>query len=371
MPSYRSPSPRAEPAPGPTSHRWLLLLCIPAAVIAAALGLRSLLHPERISAFLISQAQKATGLELSLARAADVGLWPDLHVQLAGLSARVPGAERPILRVERVEASLPWSMLRSSDIRLSGLRLIEPQLDLVALEDYLDRSAEVGPPAPLRLPALDAPLEVRQGRIDGDDWALRDLDISLPALHEGTRSHLSVRAQWAPAGSGTPQRFAFRLGAVPRSEGASLHLGQIELDLALDAMPEWRPRVEGEMGWSRSGTLRLDLATSLPNWPPGWPELPLPPDELVPIDMTLRYAGDTDFTGQLDFTALRGEDGLRASLSLNDTLAWLQGRRADLLPPAQGTLEMPRLEYGGVQASGVRLRLQSDADARGAEDSAQ
>lgn len=87
MPSFPNRSPRADPAPKRSGHRWLLILLLPGLVIAAALGLRALLHPDRISAFLLHQTQMSTGLELTLERPADVGLWPDLHIQLTGLDA--------------------------------------------------------------------------------------------------------------------------------------------------------------------------------------------------------------------------------------------------------------------------------------------
>lgn len=357
--SSPNPSPRPEAAARPR-RRWLLVLLLPGLAIAAALGLRALLHPERISDFLLQQGQQATGLELSLDRPADVGLWPDLHVQLTGLGARAPGAAQPLLRAERIEAALPWSMLRNQDITLLGLRLISPQLDLVALQDFLDRDDDIGPPAPMRIPTLDAPLEVRDGRIAGDGWALEQLDLTLPALHEGARTSLGASALWVSGTDSAPaagQRFALQLAAVPHSDGSTLRLDQIALDLVLDAVPQWRPRIEGIVSWNPSGTLALALTSQIAAWPADWPALPLPPGDADATVLALAYSGDAALTGLATFSLWRDDDGLRGALTLHDTLAWLGGKERGLVPPAEGEIRIPRLEYEGIQAEGIRIRL--------------
>lgn len=352
-------------------RRWLLVLLLPGLAIAAALGLRALLHPDRISAFLLHQAQQATGLELTLDRPADVGLWPDLHVQLTGLSARGPGATRPLLRAERIEAALPWSMLRSQDITLLGLRLVSPRLDLSALREFLDRGENVGPPSPMRIPTLDAPLEVRDGRIEGDGWTLNKLDLTLPALREGARIDLTARAEWLAGGTDRPragQRLVLQLGAMPHGDGPTLRLDQITLDVAIDAMPDWHPHIEGIASWNPAGTLALALTSQIAHWPPQWPALPLPPVEDLPVVLALAYAGDTTLTGLATFSLWRGDDGLRGTLALHDTLTWLGLRGAGLVPPAEGEINIPRLEYEGIQAEGVRVRLMPNGAADEAKD---
>ena len=352
-------------------RRWLLVLLLPGLAIAAALGLRALLHPDRISAFLLRQAQQATGLELTLDRPADVGLWPDLHVQLTGLSAREPGATRPLLRAERIEAALPWSMLRSQDITLLGLRLVSPRLDLSALREFLDRGENVGPPSPMRIPTLDAPLEVRDGRIEGDGWSLDKLELTLPALREGARIDLTARAEWLAGGTDQPragQRLALQLGAMPHGDGPTLRLDQIALDVAIDAMPDWHPHIEGIVSWNPAGTLAFALTSQIARWPPQWPALPLPPAEDQPVVLALAYAGDTALTGLATFSLWRDDDGLRGALTLHDTLTWLGRRSAGLVPPAEGEISIPRLEYEGTQAEGVRVRLTPSGAADEAKD---
>ena len=111
-------------------RRWVWLGVLPALVLLALLGARALLEPERLSAFLLREASQATGLQLALSQPADVGFWPDLHLELGGLTATAPGATAPLLRVAQVDAVLPWSALDSDALQVRSLRLVSPQLDV-------------------------------------------------------------------------------------------------------------------------------------------------------------------------------------------------------------------------------------------------
>ena len=336
-------------------RRWLIPLILLALAVIAFLILRALLQPERLSAFLLRQAEQATGLELALDSPADIGLFPDLHIELDGLRAQAPGAEQPLLRVARVEAALPWSSLRGGDITLLGLRLRSPQLDLPATLEFFARDTDAGPPPPLRLPQLDAPLEIRDGRINAEGWSLQALDLTLPSLHEGRPTRLSLRGRvQLEQGSHT---LALELATTPRADGDQLHLSPLTLDLVIDALPAWRPHVEGELRWNPAGLLTFDLRSLIAPWPDDWPPLPLPPADDDAVALALRYDGDSALSGRLDFSLLRGEDGLRGQATLNQTLAWLGSGRDSPLPPAQADIDIPRLEYGPVQASGIRIRL--------------
>jgi uncharacterized protein involved in outer membrane biogenesis len=146
-------------------RRWLIAFAVLLVLAAAALWLRSLLQPERLSAFLLQRASQATGLQITLDQPARVGFWPDLHLELDGLSARIPGESSPLLTAQRVETALPWSALRSETLQLQGLRLFQPELDIDAMQRWLASRQTDGPPAPFQLPELDAPLSVEEGTI--------------------------------------------------------------------------------------------------------------------------------------------------------------------------------------------------------------
>ena len=129
--------------PARRRRRWLWLGVLPALLLLAVFGVRMLLEPARLSAFLLKQGAQATGLALTLAEPADVGLWPDLHLELHGLSA-ANGPAR-VLFVDRVDAVLPWSSLWADALQIRELRLVAPRVDVPAAKAWLaSRPAKAG-----------------------------------------------------------------------------------------------------------------------------------------------------------------------------------------------------------------------------------
>ncbi len=340
-------------------RRWIVLLVFGGLLLAGFFTLRFFLQPDRISALLLKRIEASTGLEVRLQRPADIGLWPDLHVELAGLDVRAPDADSGFLHVERVELALPWSTLRSGkDLHVGRLRLIKPDLDIPALNQFLAGRMVDGPPAPLQIPNLDAPLEIRDGRIRGDGWRLEKLLFKLPFLREGMPLLLDTGGVLALDAS--EHRFALQLATTPTIQGSAVRLEPLSLDLVIDSLSSWRPHIEGSVLWYSAGALDLDLQSQIPSWSTDWPALPLPLEsEAAPVAITLRYKGDTALRGEAEFTLVRGEDGLRGQLKLNDTLEWLgTDNHTSPLPPMEGEIEIPRLHYEGIEATGVRVRLQ-------------
>ncbi|HET9047908.1 MAG TPA: hypothetical protein VFN29_02925 [Chiayiivirga sp.] len=337
------------------SRRWLIPLVLIGLIMAALLAVRSLMQPERISALLLTQLQTATGFEFRLQRPADVGLWPDLHLALEGLDVRASGAQSPFLRVTRMDLALPWSVLHDdSGLHIRRLRLIEPELDLRVLADVLSHRGDAGPPAPLRIPRLDSPLQIRDGIVRGEDWRLEAVSATLPALRERTPARLEAQAILVAGDS--RQAFALQLATTPDSDGTRLTLMNIRLDLQLDALPDWQPRIEGHMAWQPAGALDFTLQTRVAPWPASWPALPLPESD-APTAISLRYQGDSALTGDLQFSLLRDDEGLRGQMRLNDSLAWLGSPHDSPLPPVVGQVEIPRLQRDGVEATGVRISI--------------
>jgi len=337
------------------SRRWLIPLVLIGVIMAALLLVRSLMQPERISALLLTQLQTATGFEFHLQRPADVGLWPDLHLALEGLDVRTPGAPTPFLRVARMDLALPWSVLRGDDrLHIRRLRLIEPDLDLPALAEVLGHRSDAGPPAPLRIPRLDSPLQITDGLVRDADWRLEALSATLPALRESTPAQLEARAVLVAGDSRQP--FALQLETTPDSDGTRLNLTNIQLDLQLDTLPDWQPRIEGHVAWQPAGALDFELQTEVASWPASWPAPPLPASNAATA-IRLQYQGDSALSGDLRFSLLRGEDGLRGQVTLNDSLAWLGSPHNSPLPPLVGQADIPRLQIGGVEATGVKISI--------------
>lgn len=248
-------------------RRWLLLLT-PLLLLALGLGgIRLLLKPERVSQFLIEQAQQASGLQLQLAEPARLGLWPDLHVQLDGLSVRAPGAEKPLLHVQRVEAALPWASLRGDTITLRGLRLLAPHLDLPALQAFLnaDDAKAGGDESRLMLPQLDAPFALEQGQILGDGWQVQALELHLPGLHEGRPTTLQASGRLRLDAQALP--FALVLQTTPHTRPDALRLEPLQLDLRSDLLPGGNWPLQGWLQWQPAGRLETELTSELARWP--------------------------------------------------------------------------------------------------------
>lgn len=346
-------------------RRWFWLLLLPALLLASLFVLRYLLQPDRMSDFLLQQASQATGLSLTLGEPADIGLWPDLHLELGSLTATAPGAITPLLQVERVDVVLPWSALRADTIQLRSLRLQSPVLDTEALSQWLQSRDPTGPPAPLQLPRIDAALAITSGRIQGAQWALAGLDLSLPFLRVGAPVNLRASGR-IEAGARDAIPFALEMVATPAQDGGGLRLDALSLALrSAWASPPWL-QVEGQVALPSIDALQLDLVATLPEWPADWPALPLPTTaDVDEVGIDIDYRGSTTLQGNLVLQLVRGEDGLRGELRIGDLLAWLEDASATPLPPLTGEVSSDRIDAGGIELHGVRLRIDESPQTSG------
>lgn len=340
-------------------RRWIWLIALGLVLLGGWIALRMLLQPERLSAFLLQQAEDATGLIITLEQPADVGFWPDLHLEMQGLIVRAPGSDRTILRGQRVEIVLPWSALRGGDLRLRELRLVPMTLDLDALAEWLDTRADAGPPAPWRLPQLDTGLLVSRSRITWSDREIADFHLDLDGLHDGHTSIASIRGVLVAP----DLRLPFDLGLVfmPRQHGDEIRLDPLAI-AARDA-PDAKPWIEaeGRAAFDIPRHLRFELEARLPAWREGWPALPLPEAPTAPeVAVDIDYTGTPQFLGTLDLRLVRADESLEAALELGDVLAWFAEPDAPLLPPMSGHMKAGRLQFDGVEASGVELRITDD-----------
>lgn len=342
-------------APQRSRRRWLWLL-LPLAALAGFFVIRALLQPERVTAFLLRQAEQATGLSLSLDQPADIGIWPDLHLELIGLDASAPGAATPLLRAERVEVALPWSALRSETLQLQRLTLIEPRLDLRTLQAWLDADDDTGPPAPLRLPQFDAALEIEGGTVVGDGWQLEQLALALPALRNATATTLVASGSYVTETAA--HGFDLRLDTTPTVADFDIALEPLSLDIGGTPLGDVRLRLDGELHYGVPDALRFGLATEFATWPAAWPALPLraatPP---APTTLRIDFAGTTALQGDIDLAVAQGAERIDGTFALGDLPAWLADDTAGPLPPLRGTFIAPHLERDGIEATGVSLRI--------------
>jgi len=350
-------------------RRGRLLLKLAAALLvvllAGAFIVRALLEPERLSAFLLERAGELSGLDLQLESPAKVGFWPDLHLELQGLSASQPGAPTPMLRVKRAVLSLPWSSVTGDDVKLTSLRLIEPDLDWAALEAWLARDeSQSGPPAPPRLPTFDAAIQIIEARIRAPGWRIERLGLSLPLLIENTATRLDAKGMFTR--NDIPQRFALALDTTPAWSRGELRLDPLDLSLRLDDAGIAPLAIAGDI---RFDGLRLALVaqTRFARWPERFPALPLPESHEDPVTLSLGYAGDASFHGDAVLNLQRGDETLAAALRLGDALGWLSGSDANLLPPLTGSVDAERLHISGIDIDGFKLRLDAGDEADAAD----
>jgi hypothetical protein len=341
-------------------RRWIALAIFMLLLGGAALWIRSLLQPERLSAFLLQRATAATGLELRLDTPASVGFWPDLHLELDGLSAHVPGAADPLLRVQRVETALPWSALRSGNVQLKGLRLIAPELDLAAALRWSGGRQVDGPPAPLQLPQFDAPLSVSDGIVRGDGWSLTAFALELPALRDAVATSLTTTGIVERGATRAP--FDLRIDATPRQNGDRLTLDALRIALHdADAQTPWIA-LDGSATLDLPQRVAFDLDGVLPTWPAAWPPLPFADAADPRVNVALQYHGAMPPSGSFGFSLQRGENALRGTLQAGDIGAWLARDPRTGLPPVLGNVEADALQFGDTALSGVRLRIDADAE---------
>lgn len=325
-------------------RRWLWLGLLPALVLLALLGARALLEPQRLSTFLLQRASQATGLQLALAQPADVGLWPDLHLELNGLTATAPGAAVPLLRAERIDAVLPWSTLHSDALQIRSLRLVAPQLHVDALRSWLvTRASTVAPPP---LPRIDAAVEVSEGRVAGGGWSVDHLSLRLPALLPASSASLEFSGTLRLGERVLP--LAGQLYARPLPTQAGLRFDALQLVLR-------QPLALNANGSIDTGgealTVALDGGLS---WPPEWPELPLPADDGA-LRFELGYANE-----RLALLLARGDAAIDTEWSTGELAAWRDDPAAALIPPLTGSARAERLQFDNIELRGVELKIEDD-----------
>lgn len=335
-------------------RRWLLGL---GAVLALALfagwWIGRLLQPERLTPILLAQAERALGLEIELAAPADYALRPEPRLRLSGLSLRSPGAERPLLRAEQVDVSLPWDALWGGEPVVTRLGLAGPRLDLPALLAWLAQRPE--PEAPSGLPRLLNGLAIEDGEVQGEGWSVGEIELSLPRLIPGEPVQLTAGGRLERQAD--PARApVFRLELrADHAEPARLRLEALALHLeAASPLPSLNASGRLDLG----PPLALELSGELADWPADWPPLPAPlAESRSSLPFTLAYRGGIDLEGTAQVRLSRDEAVLQAQAVPARVLEWLRSENAPLLPPLTGTLTAPELTVDGVRLEGVRLEL--------------
>ncbi len=399
-----------------------MLLALAVAALAALLAVRWLLQPDNLVPLILSQAEQATGLEITARGASAYRLRGTPQLVLRDVTARMPGATIPILEADRVLVSVPWSTLRSrgSDTTARRLEFDAPVVGLEQLRQWLASR----PPSKAPVPRITRGIGISDGSLLAGDWALRDLDASVPELDAGKplRATLSGRfeadglaapfeaalamqkpsidgalgiaGEVFPAAAGWKSQATFRLSGILRDAAGQLRLeravlganvryfgdgepSQFALGLAGPArLQSGRlqlqplavalrgngaiPQLDARGELSTGETLDLQLEGRVASWPGEWPALPQPLDSATgPMPFSLRYEGPTNLTGIASLQVQRDATRLQSRFRLRQVTSWLAAADRDSpLPPMTGTISTPRLEISGAVLEGVQVHLQ-------------
>lgn len=353
----------AQPSrPAPGRRRWTWVLAALGLLLAlGALTLSRLLQPERLSAFVLEQAAAATGLELRVSQPADVGLWPDLHIEIIGLVAQAPGHDRPLFTAERVDLVLPWSSLVDREAVVQRLRLIGPVLHRQDFMRWLQSRPAPATPQPFQLPELTAGLDIAGGEIVGESqeaWAIRELQLATSALLPGRPFEATLSGVLHLGEQQHPLQLELR--TTPRQQGQVLRLQPLAFSIRRDDMPS-ALALQGGLELQHPERLWLELDGELAEWPQGWPTLPLP--ELGALALSLAYDGPADLSGNLELEARGSGASLQADASVPAVLEWVRAAPGTPLPPARAALAAERMVLGGAALEQVQVRLAEDVPA--------
>lgn len=253
------------------ARRWPRRLAIASLLALLLLGAAALLLPrwldaDHLTRLALARASEASGLAWTYTGRADLRWRPFPRVRVPGLEVRdAEGAL--VLEAAELELALPWSTLRGEALRIDGLRLLAPRLDLEAAGRWWATrpATQAGP-----LPELHA-LAITAGELRWAGGRIEALDLTLPHFAPGEPLALEARGRLALEGQ-APLPLAVRLEGTPQAEPLRLE------DLSL--------RLEGEegglipplqaMGGLSLAPWRLELAGELAHWPAAWPALPAP-----------------------------------------------------------------------------------------------
>jgi hypothetical protein len=364
-------------------RRWRWILgTLAVLVVAGAIFINAQLEPHRLADTVLGQAGKSLQLRITYQGTPEYAFRPEPRLVLPKLSVAALDAKLAFLTAERAEISLPWSTITGGEPVITRITLDAPVLRLPAMRRWLASR----PPTPFKLPTLSRGLALSDGTIIDSAWTLRRLSLDLPRLKEGEAAKLEASAIFAAGKTALP----FELRALAATPGLA---SPLDLQLRLKptaAAKEPAPApiaitMKGSYAWadprftlladnfamtasspipSVQGKGKLELAEQaalefdavLSRWPETWPTLPkalAEKGDKLPVQ--LRYRGSRDFSDPLSLVAARDGTELRASLRVTEVQAWLAAGPATPLPPLQGTLKTPALDFDGITLEGVEV----------------
>ena len=337
------------------SRRWRLTLLVLGGlaltvVLIVVIAVYLLLQPDRFTAMLQSQA-RAAGLELNLANPASPTLFPRPALDLSGITINAKDASVPILLAARGELALPWRTLLGGPTVISKLVIDSPRVDLEALQAWLDDLPVRPQSVPTNIPRIDTGVSVMHGSIvRGDQLLLGNVSLDAGKLVSGKPFPLSMSATTA---AGLPLQL--KLSATPRIHENSLQLDYVSLHLSQGNALSLA--LNGNARWHGAADASADLKGTLDQTNVGQYAISL---QLTPADQTNPLLLALKLDGPDNHANLR-----LPPLALASWWNQLAGDQALPLsvPPANGHLEMTRLQAAGVTIEGLTLDAGDSAPA--------
>ncbi|TXK60533.1 AsmA family protein [Alkalisalibacterium limincola] len=254
--------------------RWLLAGLAAALLLAAllaALAWRQL-QPAQLTPLLLRQASQALGLELRVREPGEYAFRPEPRLLWRGLSVHRPGQDAPLLVVENVELSVPWSTVRGRGLEISRVDLQQARLDLPRLTAWLQER----PPGegPVRLPTLTRGLSLVDAQVVDREWRIDGLDVDLPRFEPGRPTRIDASGRLHAAGRVLP--FDTHVDGSLRWSDAGLGLAMSSMALsardgeAADAT-RYRLATAGDAGhaqgrwWLEAPDARVEIEPSTPD----------------------------------------------------------------------------------------------------------
>ena len=375
-------------------RRWLLLAGVTLLLAVGGWWINRQLEPNRLTATVLEKAGAALQLDLRFSGQPEYAFKPEPRLLLPNFSAR--GADGKIfLSAKRAEILLPWSTITGGEAVITRIQLDRPVLDLPGLRRWMATL----PSKPFKLPTLSKGLEVVDGTVQDDSFSVTALALNLPHLKTGDPATVTAKGLLTASSSRMPFELkaaaktpgldsdltadlTAKLPAPPHPVGASsaaiavpnlslklvAHYTYADSKFTLEASSislqadDPLPSLAGSAKLSLATQLELQFDGALTSWPKTWPALPpsvAKAGEKLPIH--LGYRGKPDFSDPLSLVMAREPTVLEATVRIPELKQWLATKDASLLPPLNGKLRTPSLDFDGVQMQGVEIEVSDGA----------